>query len=88
MSEPSALEGLDVPLHRSLVDPILVGGLPRSLAYLLWTGASAFVFGLHQGWMLPMAMGLHVLFATVARSDPYFFDVFVRAIRAQRRLDP
>jgi type IV secretion system protein VirB3 len=38
--------------------------------------------------MIPLALVLHALFAAAAKRDPYFFDVFMRAVRGQRRLDP
>jgi type IV secretion system protein VirB3 len=81
-------EGFEVPLHRSLTQPIMLAGLPRSFCLLLWTTIAAFVLGLHQVWILPIGLAMHALFAAVARRDPFFFDVFLRAIHAQRRLDP
>jgi type IV secretory pathway TrbD component len=80
-------DSLEVPLHRSLTQPIMMAGLPRNLALLLWTAVAAFVLGLHQLWVLPLGAVLHGVFAAMARRDPYFFDVIVRAI-GQRRLDP
>jgi type IV secretion system protein VirB3 len=43
---------------------------------------------LRQLWVAPVAVALHLVFAAAAKRDPYFFDVFLRAIHAQRRLDP
>jgi hypothetical protein len=37
--------------------------------------------------VLPLAVLLHLVFAAMARRDPFFFDVIVRAV-GQRRLDP
>jgi type IV secretory pathway TrbD component len=79
--------GLEVPLHRSLTQPIMFAGLPRNLGLLLWTATAAFALGLHQLWVLPLAILLHLVFAAMARRDPFFFDVIVRAV-GQRRLDP
>ena len=79
--------GLEVPLHRSLTQPIMFAGLPRNLGLLLWTATAAFALGLHQLWVLPLAILLHVVFAAMARRDPFFFDVIVRAV-GQRRLEP
>ena len=45
----------EVPIHRSLTQPIMFAGLPRSLGLLLWTVAAAFALGLHQLWMIPVA---------------------------------
>ena len=33
-------DGLEVPLHRSLVEPMMVVGLPRTVALVLWTTVS------------------------------------------------
>ena len=53
-------EGLEVPLHRSLVEPMLLAGLPRTVALVLWTSVGAFSFGLHQIWTLPVGIALHL----------------------------
>lgn len=79
--------GLEVPLHRSLTQPLMLVGLPRNLALLLWTTTSAFALGLHQLWVVPLAVLLHGVFAALARRDPFVFDVLIRAV-GQRRLDP
>ncbi|ARM30493.1 VirB3 family type IV secretion system protein [Prosthecochloris sp. HL-130-GSB] len=82
------IEGYEVPMHRSLTEVILLGGVPRTLAFLLWTTAAALGFGLHQIWFVPVAVVLHVIFAAMAKRDPQFFDVFVRAMKAPGRMVP
>ena len=79
--------GLEVPLHRSLTQPLLLVGLPRRLALLLWTTTGAFALGLDQLWVAPIGLSLHGMFAAMAKRDPHFFDVITRAV-GQRRLDP
>ncbi len=81
-------EGIEVPVHRSLVDPMLLMGLPRTVALVLWTVIGAIAFGLRQLWVLPIGLGFHVVCAAAAKADPYFFDIFLTAIRSQRRLEP
>jgi type IV secretion system protein VirB3 len=81
-------EGFEVPLHRSLTEPMLLAGLPRTVALVLWTTAGAFAFGLHQVWVLPIGIAVHLAAAAVTKSDPYFFDVLLLALKTQRRLDP
>jgi type IV secretion system protein VirB3 len=85
MSRPP---GFEVPLHRSLVEPMLLAGLPRAVALVLWTVVGAFSFGLHQIWVLPIGIAVHAAAAAVTRSDPYFFDIVFPAVKAQKRLDP
>jgi type IV secretion system protein VirB3 len=82
------LDGFEVPVHRSLVEPMLMAGLPRTVALVLWTTVSAFAFGLRQVWVLPIGIGLHLLCAAAARHDPYVFDVVIPALKVQKRLDP
>jgi type IV secretion system protein VirB3 len=82
------MEGLEVPLHRSLVEPMLLAGLPRTVALVLWTSVGAFAFGLHQVWTLPIGIVVHVAAAAATRADPYVLDIVVVALTAQKRLDP
>ena len=82
------IEGYEVPVHRSLSDVILLGGVPRTPAILLWTTATALGFGMQQIWVVPIAMALHMLLATLTRKDPFFFDVFLRALKSPKILYP
>ncbi|MGA3124768.1 MAG: VirB3 family type IV secretion system protein [Polyangiaceae bacterium] len=77
-----------MPLHRSLVEPMLLAGLPRTVALVLWTGVGAIAFGLHQLWVLPLGIVLHLAAAAVTKADPYFFDIVILAVKTRRRLDP
>jgi type IV secretion system protein TrbD len=81
-------EGFEVPIHRSLTEPILIGGLPRTFAILLWTPGMVVILGLYQLWFFPIQIALHLAFVYLAKRDPHFFEVFKRALRAQRRLEP
>ena len=55
MSTPS-LEGFEIPLHRALTEPILLGGAPRALAIVNGTVAAAVGIGL-QLWLAGLADG-------------------------------
>lgn len=81
-------DGFEVVIHRSLTEPILFAGLPKNFALVLWTLSMCIVLGLYQIWFLPITLVAHFFFAALARRDPYFFDVFLRAVRGQKRLDP
>jgi type IV secretion system protein VirB3 len=81
-------DGFEVPLHRSLVEPMLLAGLPRTVALVLWTAVGAFVLGLHQVWVLPIGVVAHLGAGAVTKADPYFFDVLLLALKTQKRLDP
>lgn len=82
------LDGFEVPVHRSLVEPMLMAGLPRTVALVLWTTTAAVAFGLRQIWVLPIGIALHVLCAAITRADPYLFEILMPALKLQKRLDP
>src|SRR3546814_6257314 len=42
------IEGFEAPLHRSLAEPILLGGAPRAIAIVNGTVAAALGLGLQQ----------------------------------------
>jgi type IV secretory pathway TrbD component len=57
-------------------------------AILLWTTSAAIGFGLQQIWVLPFAILMHVVLVALTRRDPFFFEVFIRALKSPKRLDP
>lgn len=79
---------LEAPLHRSIVEPMLLAGLPRTVALVLWTLVGALAFGLRQIWVLPLGIVLHAIAAAATKADPHFFEIVRLALQTQRRLDP
>lgn len=79
---------LEVPLHRSLTEPILLGGAPRSFAIVSGTLAAAVGIGL-QLWPVGVVMMIvgHMAAVRAARSDPQFVDVFARHLKHRSHLD-
>lgn len=75
-------EGLTVPLHRALTEPIRLGGAPRALAILNGTIAAAIGLGLQQ-WLagLLLALGGHSLAVLVSRRDPHIAAILSRHLR-------
>ena len=51
MSNTTQIVGFEVPLYRALVDPILLGGAPRTIAIINGTLAAALGLGLRL-WIL------------------------------------
>jgi type IV secretion system protein TrbD len=85
MDDPVA--GFSVPVHRSLTEPILLGGAPRAVAILNGTLAAALGLGLRlwiAGLML-WAVG-HAVSVWAAKRDPLFVDVVRRHLRIPAHL--
>lgn len=82
-----AIQGFEVPLHRSLTEPILLAGAPRSLAILIGTLAAALGLGLRL-WIPGLLVWLigHGLAVYVAKFDPAFLEVLARHLRHKGQL--
>jgi type IV secretion system protein TrbD len=76
------IEGFEVPLHRSLTEPILLGGAPRSIAILNGTVAAALGLGLRL-WLAGLLLWIvgHSLAVFAAKRDPQFGEVLTRHLR-------
>ena len=89
MSDAPLLDGFEVPLHRSLTEPIFMGGAPRAVAIVNGTLAAAVGIGLRL-WLVGIALGLvgHVLAVWGAKADPQFMEVFARHVKHKAFLEP
>lgn len=87
MSADQHPEGFEVPVHRALVEPILLGGAPRGIAILNGTVSAALGLGLQQwaGGLLLFAIG-HSLAVFAARRDADFAAVLLRHLRQRNEL--
>ena len=76
------IEGFEVPLHRALTEPILLGGAPRGIAIVNGTLAAALGLGL-QMWLAGILFWLvgHGLSVFAAKRDPDFASVLARHLR-------
>lgn len=86
MNSGPHIEGFEAPLHRALVEPILLGGAPRGVAIVNGTVAAALGLGLQQ-WLAGLilwAVG-HSLSVVAAKRDPDFAPVLVRHLRQKGR---
>ena len=77
-------EGFEAPIHRALVEPILLGGAPRTLAIVNGTVSAAMGLGLQQ-WIAGLALWAigHTLAVFAAKRDADFATVLARHL-AQR----
>lgn len=82
MSASHNIEGFEIPLHRALTEPILLGGAPRTVAIVNGTLAAALGLGL-QLWIAGIVVWIigHGAAVYAAKKDPAFMDVLVRHIK-------
>jgi type IV secretion system protein TrbD len=82
MEERDTIAGFHAAVHRSLTDPILLGGAPRAVAIANGTLAAAIALGLRL-WipgLLIWAVG-HAAAVWAAKRDAQFVDVVRRHLR-------
>ena len=87
ISGAAHIEGFEAPLHRSLAEPILLGGAPRASAIVNGTGAAALGRGLQQ-WIAGLVVWAfgHTLAVFAAKRDPDFAPVLARHLRQKGHL--
>jgi type IV secretion system protein VirB3 len=76
------IEGFEVPLHRSLTEPILLAGAPRAIAIVNGTIAAALGLGLRL-WLAGLLLWVvgHSIAVFAAKRDPDFAEVLRRHLR-------
>jgi type IV secretion system protein TrbD len=82
LEEGEPAVGFYAPVRRSLTEPILLAGAPRSVAILNGTLAAALGLGLRL-WIVGAVVWLigHVAAVWAAKRDPAFVDVARRHLR-------
>ncbi|TWB03496.1 VirB3 family type IV secretion system protein [Gluconacetobacter diazotrophicus] len=80
--EPDSIPGFTAPVHRALIEPILLGGAPRTVAIVNGTLAAAIGLGLRL-WIAGGIFWLvgHLAAVYAAKRDPAFVDVVRRHLR-------
>ena len=81
------VDGFEVPLHRAVTEPILMGGAPRTVAIVNGTLAAALGLG-QQLWIAGIVVWIvgHAAAVYAARKDPAFMAVLIRHLWHQGHL--
>ncbi|CCD97183.1 Conjugal transfer protein trbD [Bradyrhizobium sp. ORS 375] len=76
------VKGFVAPVHRSLTEPILLGGAPRSVAIVNGTLSAALGLGLRL-WFFGLLLWFvgHVIAVWATKRDPWFVEVVRRHLR-------
>jgi type IV secretion system protein VirB3 len=80
-------EGFEVPLYRSLTEPVLLAGAPRAVAVVNGTIAAALGLGLRL-WIAGLILWVvgHSIAVFAAKRDPAFVEVLLRHLRQRSYL--
>ncbi|QDU33252.1 Type IV secretory pathway, VirB3-like protein [Poriferisphaera corsica] len=76
------------PVHQSLIQPVMIAGVPRQFAFINWTTAMAISFGMHMPWIgLPLGLVLHIVVARITKNDVDWMTILMRYLRQPIRLE-
>ncbi|MHC2535256.1 VirB3 family type IV secretion system protein [Bradyrhizobium diazoefficiens] len=80
-------DGFELVLHRSLTEPILLGGAPRAAAILVGTLSAVLALGLRL-WLAGLVLWVigHSAAVWLAKRDPAFVEVAIRHTKHKGRL--
>jgi type IV secretion system protein VirB3 len=76
------IDGFEIPLYRSLTEPVLLAGAPRAVAVVNGTIAAALGLGLRL-WLAGLILWIvgHSIAVFAAKRDPDFVEVLLRHLR-------
>ena len=75
-------EGFEIILHRSLTEPIMLGGAPRAATILIGTIAAVLALGLRL-WVVGLVFWTlgHGIAVWFSKRDPAFVEVIARHMK-------
>ena len=75
------------PVHRSILFPSLVFGMPRRLFLILGIATLALVFSLGQFWFLGVTVILMLITRKIAKEDRWIFEIYSQLFKLPQELD-
>ena len=80
-------EGYYLDIHKSLVEPLLIGGIDRNLCLGLWTMGMAIGVTLRMYWFFGVVIALHLLVRKMTQRDPDYFKTVLNHIHDKAYFD-
>lgn len=80
-------DGYYLPIHKSLVDPLLIGGIPRNLCLGLWSCGISIGVMLKMYWFFAIVITVHLLVLRMTKRDPDFFSTVISHIHDKHYFD-
>jgi len=71
-------EGFRIPIHRSLAEPVMMGGVPRNIAIANGVAIVSCVLGAQNLWVLPIGIISHVVLVALHRADKEILSILKR----------
>lgn len=79
--------GFYVPIHKSLIDPLLIGGIDRNLCLGLWSIGMAIGVMMQMYWFLGVVAIVHIVVRNLTKKDHMFFQALIDHIHNKSYYD-
>ena len=80
-------EGFYIPIHKSLITPILIGGIPKNLCLCIWSIGIAIGVMMKMYWFFIVVIGVHITVRRMTKQDPQFFATVISHLHDKRYFD-
>jgi len=81
------MDPLYSPVHRSILFPALVFGMPRRIFVIVGITTLALVFSLGQIWFIAVTFVLMLITRRISKQDRYVFDIYGQLFKMPKELD-
>jgi type IV secretory pathway TrbD component len=76
------------PVHRSLLQRELIGGIPQVGLFLLFFLGIIFAYGMRQYWTIVPIVLIFFLMRHFTKKDPWFIEILLENITQKDKLIP
>lgn len=77
-----------LPVHKSLLPRILIGGISKISIAIIFFLTSIFVMGFGQIWFLAVSLAGYLLLRYATQKDEYLVEIFISYLKEPQVLEP
>jgi len=77
-----------LPVHRSLLQRELIGGVPQAGLFILFMLGLVFIYGLRMYFMIILIVLLYFIMRRLTKQDPWFIDIVLDNVMQKDKLIP
>jgi type IV secretory pathway VirB3-like protein len=75
------------PFYQGSIERIMLGGVPRQYAILLYTIGAAFVLGMYNFYIIPVVFLIHFVLKLLYKRDEYIVEIVLQHMKDSDYLD-
>lgn len=80
-------DGYYIPVHKSLIDPFLMAGVPTNFFIMLSSMTVSIGVMLKMYWFMGIAIVMYLVVRNYTKKDPQFFETLLAHFKEKRYFD-